>query len=156
MQFSTIKKKKAPNKSSILSQTNRGFLCLLKGLRSSHKLLFSFGHSSHSCTNEINPEYLLEGLMLKLKHQYFGHMMFRADSLDKTLMLGKIEGRRRGGWQRTRWLDGITDSLDMSLSRLWEMGKDRETRHAAVHGVSNSQTKLGDWTTTQLSHRTNL
>ena len=147
--LASLKKKKAPNKSSILSQTNSDFLCLLKGLRSSHKLLFS------SCTNEINPEYSIEGLMLKLKCQYFGHVMWRVDSLDKTLMLGKIEGKRRRERQRTRWLDGIIDSMDTSLSRLWEMGKDRETR-LAVHGASNSQTRLSDWTTTQLSHRTTL
>ena len=104
--------------------------------------------SIQSTLKKIIPEYSLEGLMLKLKLQYFGHLMRRTDSLEKTLMLGKIEGRRRRGWQRMRCLDGITDSMDMSLSKVQEMVKDREAWHAGVHGITKSQTRLSNWTTT--------
>ena len=96
--------------------------------------------SKQSILKEINSEYSLERLMLKLKLQYFGHLMRRVDSLEKTLMLGKIEGKRRRGWQRMRWLDGITDSMGMNLSKLQDIVKDRETWRTAVHGVSKSQT----------------
>ena len=125
--------------------------CLGRLLRGS----WTARRSNQSILKEINPDYSLEGLMLKLKLQYFGHLTQRANSLEKALLLGKTEGSRRRGWQRTQWLEGITSSMDMSLSKLQETVKDREVQHTTVHGITKSQMWLSDWTTTKVTQMVN-